>query len=295
LLGPGNAALDVGIVRGNAPAAGQLGLLNSAGNFSYLLGDTTHSAGYLFTLGGTGLGIAGAAAAFLSDAAAGDVVLRANSGQILRLGISGAPTLLALRSSGSVAVFKQNANHTIVGIDNDGTGGHQSNLTFYENAINLWAMFKAQGDSRFHIWDWSNGRDMVLLTPGSTSAAATTEFASKVQADGGIVTRVNTLVVSTSTYTPNTDTTDLAIISSPTAAFTVANPSGTAADGQRFMLRIASGATGWTPTWGTNYLSSGIATLPTTALPASKTVTFGFIYDAAKTKWVLLAADGVGY
>lgn len=107
--------------------------------------------------------------------------------------------------------------------------------------------------------------------------------------------RVATLTVSSATYTPAGDTTDLALIASPTADFTVAAPTGTPVDGQKLMLRITSSGTGRTPTWNSAYLSSGIATLPASALPASKTVTLGFTWDASPSKWVLLALDGTGY
>ena len=114
-------------------------------------------------------------------------------------------------------------------------------------------------------------------------------------ASGRQTARISTLTVSGSTYTPAGDTTDIALITSPAANFTVAAPSGTPADGQRLMLRIKSDATGRTPTWNPIYQSSGVATLPTTALPASKTCTFGFIYDSTAVKWVALAQDTTGY
>lgn len=127
------------------------------------------------------------------------------------------------------------------------------------------------------------------------SAADTLKTDDAFIAGAGITPRVNTLTVSANTYTPAANTTDIALITSPTAGFTVANPTGTPVDGQKLTFRIKSGATGYTPTWGTNYQSSGVATLPNYALPASKTVTLGFTYDSAAAKWTLLAADIVGY
>jgi len=108
-------------------------------------------------------------------------------------------------------------------------------------------------------------------------------------------TATNTLVVSGSTYTPNIGTTYKALINNPTANFTVANPTGSPFDGQQLFLLITSSGTGYVPSWGTAYLSSGSIALPTAALPASVTCTFGLKYDAARTKWILLAADLVGY
>jgi hypothetical protein len=109
-----------------------------------------------------------------------------------------------------------------------------------------------------------------------------------------ITKRVNTLTVSSNTYTPNCGTTDIALISSPTANFTVANPTGTPVDGQDLKLRIKSSGTTYTPSWGTNYTSADV-TLPT-SLIASKTVVAAFEYDAAAAKWILMALLGTnGY
>lgn len=107
--------------------------------------------------------------------------------------------------------------------------------------------------------------------------------------------RVNTLTVSSNTYTPNGDTTDTALIATPTANFTIASPTGTPVDSQKLVVRITSGATGYVPTWGGSFSSSGTITLPASSLPPSKTITLGFVYDANAAKWVLLAADLAGY
>ena len=115
------------------------------------------------------------------------------------------------------------------------------------------------------------------------------------QLEGPEKDRVNTLVVSGSTYTPDCDSTDVAVITTPAANFTVAAPTGTPINGQKLLLRVRSDGTGRTPTWNAIFLSSGVCTLPSSALPASKTVSFGFIYDTVNSKWVLMALDATGY
>lgn len=112
---------------------------------------------------------------------------------------------------------------------------------------------------------------------------------------GALAPRVATLTASSNTYTPDADASDLVIMASPAANFTVAAPTGTPVNGQKLTMRIRSDSTGRTPTWNSAYASSGVVTLPTTALPASKTVTIGFIYDTNNSKWVALAADLTGY
>lgn len=107
--------------------------------------------------------------------------------------------------------------------------------------------------------------------------------------------RAKTLVATANVYTVSSASTNLISIVSPTANFTIANDTATPSNGQRLIIRILSGATGYTPTWGTGFRASGTTTLPVTALPASKTVTLEFIYDSTAAKWVLLVVDATGY
>jgi hypothetical protein len=131
-----------------------------------------------------------------------------------------------------------------------------------------------------------SGVDEIADVPGLQTA---------LDAKQGTAPRVVTLVAASDTYTPNVDTTDVALISAPAAAFTLAAPTGTPANRQRLRIDITSDATGRVPTWNAAYISSGIAALPTTALPASKTVSLGFEYNSTISKYVLLAADLIGY
>lgn len=141
----------------------------------------------------------------------------------------------------------------------------------------------------------ATGGSIAVVTLTDSAANTVVEAFSVVVFPFNLLPRVATLGVVGSTYTPDTDTTDLALIAAPAAAFTVASPTGTPSDGQVLILRISSGATGHTPTWGAAYVSSGIATLPSAALPASEVVTAAFQYNAAKSAWVLMALDGTGY
>lgn len=103
--------------------------------------------------------------------------------------------------------------------------------------------------------------------------------------------RVNILSSVSAVYTPNVDTTDLALIVTPSAPFTVANPTGVPIDGQKFQIRIRSSSTGRVPTWGASYTANNGFTLPTSALPNSSTITFSFEYDANTAVFVLYAVD----
>lgn len=129
---------------------------------------------------------------------------------------------------------------------------------------------------------------------GSTTQNFVDLSTSQTLSNKAVLQRTVTLTASSNTYTPNSSTADLVRITSPTANFTVANDIGSPIDGQKILMRILSGATAYSATWGTAYISSGVASLPTT-LVASKTITCGFIYDLHASAWVLIAVDAVGY
>ena len=77
-------------------------------------------------------------------------------------------------------------------------------------------------------------------------------------------------------------------------AITSVTVTGTAYDGQKLMVRIKDNGTARAIAWGATFLSSGVATLPTTTT-ISKTHLVGLIYDAVATKWVCVASDIAGY
>lgn len=94
------------------------------------------------------------------------------------------------------------------------------------------------------------------------------------------------------TLTPNVDTTDLITVLAATAGFSVANPTGTPADGQRLVLRFKDNGTARAITWsGTQYRASSDDPFPTTTV-LSKTLYLAFMYNAADTKWDLVGQRG---
>ena len=70
--------------------------------------------------------------------------------------------------------------------------------------------------------------------------------------------------------------------------------SGSPVDGQKLLIRIKDNGTARAITWGASFISSGVASLPTTTV-AGKTHLVGFIYDSAMSDWVCVASDAAGY
>jgi hypothetical protein len=97
------------------------------------------------------------------------------------------------------------------------------------------------------------------------------------------------------TYTIDWAATDQYVIGTQNAAITNLTATGSAADGQKLMLRIKGDATPRAITWDSaKYVSSGVATLLATTA-ASKTHFVGLIYDGVLGKMVCIAVDATGY
>lgn len=131
-------------------------------------------------------------------------------------------------------------------------------------------------------------------TSAMTAATAGTDYLAPTST---IQTRINprvNSVTSSSTPTPNGDTTDLFEVTALAVGATFAAPTGTPVDGQKLIIRIKDAGTAETLAWNAIYKSSGIASLLATTV-ISKTHTLGFIYDATAVAWICLAADPIGY
>ena len=103
--------------------------------------------------------------------------------------------------------------------------------------------------------------------------------------------RVVTVTPSGGAYTPNSSTTDIAVISTPATAFTIGAPTGVPADGQSLLIRFSNGATSGTVSWITTsggYVTGAQFSLPTGFTPNATDVC-GFQYDADLALWMLLA------
>jgi hypothetical protein len=93
-------------------------------------------------------------------------------------------------------------------------------------------------------------------------------------------------VASSATVTP-TFTNDQVNITAQAAALALANPTGTAVDASGISIRIKDNGTPRAITFDTQYRAIGV-TLPTTTV-ANKTLYLGIIFNAADTKWDVVA------
>lgn len=97
----------------------------------------------------------------------------------------------------------------------------------------------------------------------------------------------NTTTATSSTPTPNADTTDIYVITALAANATFGAPTGTPVQGQSLVVRIKDNGTARTLTWNSAYRAIG-AGLPLTTV-ISKTMYLGFMYNSTDSKWDLLS------
>lgn len=101
-------------------------------------------------------------------------------------------------------------------------------------------------------------------------------------------------ITSNSAPTPNAGTDDEYDVTALAVGATFGAPTGTPENGQKLIIRTKDNGTARSLNWNATYVSSGVATLPTTTV-AGKTMTCGFSYNSTASKWVLLACDSAGY
>jgi len=134
------------------------------------------------------------------------------------------------------------------------------------------------------------------LTPATATTGSVTVAGILATANGGTgntsgtaTTRVVVIADATS-ITVNTDTTDIATQANTQAVgtLTINAPTGTAINGQKFILRLTSTNV---QTFNFNAIFAGSTdlTLPTVSSGSSKTDYLGWIYDSTAVKWQMIA------
>jgi hypothetical protein len=132
------------------------------------------------------------------------------------------------------------------------------------------------------------GTSTVLTLPATTDTLAGIA-ATQTLTNKWIHPRV-TSAASASSLTPDPSTTDEYCYTALAAGLTINAPSaasGTISNGDKLLFRILDNGTGQTLTWNSTYTIIG-TTLPTTTT-ANKMVYVGCIYNAANTRWDVVA------
>ena len=102
------------------------------------------------------------------------------------------------------------------------------------------------------------------------------------------ITKRTVSITDSATPTPNSDTTDIYLVTALAQTATFGAPTGTPTQGQQLIIRIKDNATARTLAWNAIYRASSDLALPTTTI-VSKTVYLGFMYNSTDSKWDLLS------
>ena len=106
-----------------------------------------------------------------------------------------------------------------------------------------------------------------------------------MDAKARLTTVAVTLTVSSGSVTPTVDVANIFIVSTG-VNLTIANPSGTAVEGQLMLVRVKSSAGSLTLSFGANYRGSADLPLPSVLTATSgKTDYMIFRYNAVDSKW----------
>lgn len=124
-----------------------------------------------------------------------------------------------------------------------------------------------------------SAKNPIVNYSGKQKELASTDTARK--------TRV-TSTASSGTPTPDTDTTDMYILTALAAAATFGAPTGTPFQGQLLMIRIKDNGTARALSFNAAYRFSSDLAAPTTTV-ISKTMYLGFCYNSTDSKWDCIA------
>ena len=136
----------------------------------------------------------------------------------------------------------------------------------------------------------SQVRANSIATTAGASLIAVEDIATTSNAKTLTNKRIDPRVSSTtsgSSLTPTIASYDQYVYTALAANLTINAPTGTPVDGNKLLFRIKDNGTARTLTWDAIFRAIGV-TLPTTTV-ASKTMYVGAVYNAAETKWDIIA------
>lgn len=135
-------------------------------------------------------------------------------------------------------------------------------------------------------WITSLAYSKLTGTPTLPSGTIVGTTDSQTLTNKRITPRVSS-TASASSVTPDISSYDVYAFTALAANLTINAPTGSPADGEKITLRILDNGTSRTLTWNATYTAIGV-TLPTSTT-ANKTVYIGCVYNAANTRWDVIA------
>lgn len=152
------------------------------------------------------------------------------------------------------------------------------------NFIKLTSASSRSGDSTITI----DGTDGTTQTFPTTSQTLVGKTSTDTLTNKRITLRT-TSTASTTSWTIDSDSYDMAIQTALAGALTVNAPTGTPTEGQKLLIRILDNGTARAITWNAAFVARGVALPATTVL--SKYLYVGFVYNTTSSKWECIAAS----
>jgi hypothetical protein len=200
------------------------------------------------------------------------------------------------------AIAGQSTTEWEVGIGTYTSAGTTLSRTTVLASSNSGSLVTFSGGTKDVFVTYPAGKSVYLDASGTASVningtvGATTQAAgafTTLSATTGITsTRIDPRVSSTasaSSVTPTIASYDIYAFTALAAALTINAPTGTPLDGDKLIFRILDNGTSQTLTWNATYTVIGVALPTVTAI--SKTTYVGCIYNAAATRWDVIAVS----
>lgn len=161
-----------------------------------------------------------------------------------------------------------------------GTGTYTSSGTTMARSV----LESTNADAALNL---SGSATVSIIVEGAHYDGLASKTGTETLTNKTLTPRIGT-TTSSATPTPSADSHDQYNVTALAEAATFGAPTGTPTDGQKLILRVKDNGTARALAWNAIYRAMGTA-LPTTTV-LNKTLYLGLIYNAADTKWDLVAS-----
>jgi pectate lyase-like protein len=262
----------------NSSVSGSTGLKVDAGSSATEIDNSWGGVATPRNINATGIDM------ILSDSAGNLTTNIANIGTqaVFSGSTSGTTTLKATAAAGTTTLTLPAVTDTLVGKTTTDT------LT---NKTLSAAKIAGGGSGTANITYASSSSSTTFTFPQISGGAGNDTLVGQLHTQTLTNKRINPRVVSatsSSTPTPDVGTADQYNITALATGATFGIPAGTPVDGQKLVIRVKDNGTAQTLAFNAIYRAMGL-TLPTTTV-ISKTLYLGMVYNAADTKWDVIAS-----
>jgi hypothetical protein len=229
----------------------------------------------------------------IESAIAGYVSVSITSANQALTALNGAPDesrnqaiALTTTTTAAFAVYAPPAEKTYVIYNASAYAATIYNSTILGNTIAAGAGVTIPAGATMTVW--SDGTNFALQNTHFVGTGAFTTLTASTNLSSTRINPRTSSTASTATLTPDISAFDQYNLTAQAAGLTVAAPTGTPVDGNKLIIRILDNGTSRTISWNATY--TVIGTILPTATVVNKMLYVGCIYNAANTRWDVVAA-----